>query len=110
MYPVPPTLARDTGADNACLVPRVSSAAAAYVGERIAEIRRRQTKTQDQLAVEANIDSSNIRSYESGRSMMNIHSLVRIAAALGVEPGDLIDGLTPEMFTAPRSDARRSAV
>lgn len=86
-------------------MPRVPSAAAAHVGERIAALRRRQAMTQDQLAVASDIDSSNIRSYESGRSMMNVHSLVRIAAALGVPPGDLLDGLTPEMF--PASASRR---
>lgn len=54
--------------------------------------------TQDQLAVNADIDSSNIRSYESGSAMMNVRSLVRIATALDVPPGELIDELTPEMF------------
>lgn len=54
--------------------------------------------TQDELAVQSHIDSSNIRSYESGRSMMNVHSLVRIAEALNVEPGDLLEGVTSEMF------------
>ncbi|GAA4195336.1 hypothetical protein GCM10022219_20160 [Microbacterium oryzae] len=90
-------------------MPRVPSAAVAYVGERIADYRRRQTMTQDQLAERSEIDSSNIRSYESGRSMMNIHSLVRISAALGVEPGDLLDGLTPEMFAVSSTDGRRKA-
>jgi len=60
----------------------------------------RQSMTQDQLAVASDIDSSNIRSYESGRAMMYVRSLVRIATALGVLPGDLIDGVTPEMFDA----------
>lgn len=63
----------------------------------------RQSMTQDQLAVASDIDSSNIRSYESGRAMMNVRSLVRIADALGVLPGDLIDGVTPEMFDAQSS-------
>ncbi|GAA4775767.1 helix-turn-helix domain-containing protein [Microbacterium gilvum] len=90
-------------------MPRVPSPAAAYVGQRIAAIRVRQTMTQDQLAVRSDIDSSNIRSYESGRSMMNVQSLVRIATALGVEPGELVDGLTPEMFATPSSDKRRKA-
>lgn len=61
--------------------------------------------TQDQLAVKAGIDSSNIRSYESGRAMMNISSLVRIAEALEVEPGELLEGVTSEMFGAPRAAA-----
>lgn len=79
---------------------RVPSPAAALVGTRIAQFRHRLGMTQDQLAVASDIDSSNIRSYESGRAMMNVRSLVRIAAALNVPPGELIDELTPEMFDA----------
>jgi transcriptional regulator with XRE-family HTH domain len=79
-------------------MPRVPSAAAALVGTRIAHFRARRGMTQDQLAVNADIDSSNIRSYESGRAMMNVRSLVRIATALDVPPGELIDELTPERF------------
>lgn len=81
-------------------MPRVPSAAAAHVGAQIVHFRTRQGMTQDQLAVASDIDSSNIRSYESGRAMMNVRSLVRIADALGVLPGDLIDGVTPDMFDA----------
>ncbi len=62
--------------------------------------------TQDQLAVASHIDSSNIRSYESGRSMMNVHSLVRIAEALDVEPGDLLEGVTSAMFGGERTGQR----
>ena len=58
--------------------------------------------TVDQLAVASRIDSSNIRSYESGRAMMNVHSLVRIAEALQVDPGELLDGATSDMFERDR--------
>ena len=44
------------------------------------------------------IDSSNIRSYESGRAMPNIYTLARIADALTVTPGELLDGLTLDHF------------
>lgn len=79
-------------------MPRVPSAAAAHIGERITEARRRYTLTQDQLAVRADIDSSNIRSYESGRAMPNVQTLVRIAFALDIAPGDLLNGITLEHF------------
>lgn len=55
--------------------------------------------TVDQLAVGSNIDSSNVRSYEAGRAMMNLRSLIRIAEALDVDPGALLEGLSSEMFT-----------
>ncbi len=63
--------------------------------------------THDQLAARSGIDSSNIRSYESGRAMPSIYSLVRIAAALETEPGELLDGLTIDLFDAP--SRRRAA-
>lgn len=89
-------------------MPRIPSAAAALIGGHIAALRRRQGMTQDQLAVGSDIDSSNIRSYESGRAMMNVFSLVRIAEALDVAPGDLLEGVTSEMFATNRSDGRRT--
>lgn len=57
------------------------------------------TLTQDQLAVRAGIDSSNIRSYEGGRAMPSIHTLMRIADALDADPASLLEGLTLEHFT-----------
>ena len=86
-------------------MPRISSDAAVFVGKRIIDTRRRRGMTQDQLAVESDIDSSNIRSYENGRAMMNMRSLIRIATALDIAPGELIDGLTPEMFDARENRA-----
>lgn len=88
-------------------MPRVSSAAASHIGALIAQLRKRQGMTQDQVAVLSGIDSSNVRAYESGRSTPNIQSLVRIAAALGVQPGELLDGLEPDMFSARDDDGRR---
>jgi len=88
-------------------MPRVPSEAAAHIGGLLAEQRKRQGFTQDQVAVLSGIDSSNVRAYESGRSMPNIQSLVRMAEALGVHPGELLDGLKPEMFVVKTDDGRR---
>ena len=88
-------------------MPRVASDAAAHIGGLIAEHRKRQGMTQDQVAVISEIDSSNVRAYESGRSMPNIQSLVRVAGALGVEPGVLLVGLEAEMFAVKGDDGRR---
>jgi transcriptional regulator with XRE-family HTH domain len=88
-------------------MPRVASDAAAHIGALIAEQRKRQGMTQDQVAVLSGIDSSNVRAYETGRSMPNIQSLVRVADALGVHPGELLDGLEPEMFAVKAADGRR---
>lgn len=65
--------------------------------------------TQDELAARSGIDSSNIRAYENGRAMPSIHSLVRIAAALGAPPGELLNGLTVELFATPDPNRRRAS-
>ena len=104
-YPGALTLVHSTGANGAYGMPRVPSAAARLVGSRIAHFRQQRVMTQDQLAVASSIDSSNIRSYESGRAMMNVKSLVRIAEALDVEPGELLDGVTSDIF-GPRTALR----
>jgi len=89
-------------------VPRVPSPAAARIGELISDARKHRGITQDELAVLTQIDSSNIRGYEKGRALMGIPTLIRIAAALKVEPGRLLDGVTPEMFATSASDRRRT--
>lgn len=88
-------------------MPRVPSPAAARIGELISAERVRRGITQDELAVLSQIDSANIRGYEKGRSLMNIPTLIRIADALRVEPGFLLDGVTVEMLPVPKPDARR---
>ncbi|MDQ0615246.1 transcriptional regulator with XRE-family HTH domain [Microbacterium sp. W4I4] len=89
-------------------MPRVPSPAAARIGELISDARKHRGITQDELAVLTQIDSSNIRGYEKGRALMGIPTLVRIADALRIEPGVLLDGVTPEMFTTSASDRRRT--
>ncbi|MBN8207044.1 helix-turn-helix transcriptional regulator [Microbacterium esteraromaticum] len=88
-------------------MPRVPSAAAVRIGTLIADERERRGLTQDELAVLAQIDSSNIRGYEKGRALMGIPTLVRIADALRIEPGALLDGVTSDMFPVTASDRRR---
>ena len=65
--------------------------------------------TQDQLAAESGIDSSNIRAYENGRAMPNLYTLARLSSSLGVEPGALLAGLTPEMFPSSDREGRQRA-
>lgn len=87
-------------------MPRVASAAAAQIGVRIAATRQVLGLTQDEVAVRASIDSANVRSYESGRAMPSVHTLLRLAWALDLEPGRLLEGLTPEHFDAGSATAR----
>lgn len=71
-------------------------------------MRKDRGLTQDQLAVLSDIDSSNIRGYESGRAMLSVQTLVRIAEALKAEPGHFLEGLTPEMFGGVSGAKRRA--
>jgi transcriptional regulator with XRE-family HTH domain len=108
LYPGVLTLAQIADISDAGRVPRTPSPAAAHVGAKIAAERKRRGLTQDQLAVLSEIDSSNIRSYESGRAMLSIQTLVRISEALKAEPGHFLSGLTSAMFNAPATAARRA--
>ncbi len=65
--------------------------------------------TQDELAVAAGIDSSNVRAYESGRAMPSIHTLLRIAQALRTPVSQFLDELALDMFPTNQADARRRA-
>lgn len=81
---------------------RITSSAAVRIGENIRAARIRRGFTQDQLAVATSTNSSNIRSYETGRSLLAVRSLVRIAEALEVDAGELLAEVTSEML-APRA-------
>ncbi|MGO3833858.1 MAG: helix-turn-helix domain-containing protein, partial [Microbacteriaceae bacterium] len=91
------------GAETLLGMPRVPSRAAEHIGQLMLEQRRMRGMTQDEVAAVSGIDSSNIRAYERGRSMPNVQSLVRVADALDVHPGVLLEGLTPAIFREPRS-------
>ena len=64
----------------------------------IKELRQKRGLSQDDLASKTKIDSSNIRSYESGRALIGLQSLVKIATVLKVQPGSLLKGLELSMF------------
>lgn len=96
------TLASSGGGGDSKRMPRVASVAAQTVGEKIRQLRECRKWTQEQLAERSQIDPANIRSYEAGRSLMNLASLVRIASALNVGPETLVEGLTPDMFPERR--------
>lgn len=55
------------------------------VGRRIAELRRERSLTQEQFAVGLRTSFQWVSQVESGTRNMTIHSLVKVANALGVE-------------------------
>ena len=104
MYPVAHTLVLRAGYLNPRHMPRTPSSAARHVGAKVKAIRVDLHWTQDKLAVVSGIDSANIRALESGRSTPSLATVVRVAVALGVKPGDLVDDLSPEDFAAALSE------
>lgn len=72
---------------------RVASPVAALVGSRIAARRHELGMTAAELSRRSGVSAANISFYENGRSLMNIGSLLRIAAALEIDPSVLLDGV-----------------
>ncbi len=85
---------------------RVPSAAAALIGERIKSARIDLSWSADDLAVNSGIDSASIRSYENGRAMVSVKTLIQIAGTLKREPGWFLEEVTVEQFSQPRDATR----
>lgn len=88
-------------------MPRVPSDAAAHIGQRIVAERKRLGLTQENLGHLSGIDSAGIRSYETGRAMLSIRSLLRISTALKKRPDYFLDGLTDDMFEGVSGQSRQ---
>ena len=61
------------------------------VGRRVKAARLRLERTQAELAGRGDLEEPTVRSIETGRRGLSLDSLVRLADALGVQPGDLVD-------------------
>lgn len=59
-------------------------------GEKIRRKRLEKKMTQQELAQRSGIDAANIRKYESGKQNPKIETIAKIAAALEVQPSELI--------------------
>ncbi len=79
-------------------MPSQESETARIVGLRIQHARQESLLTQRALEQLSGIDVSNIGKYERGTALPSLGSLIRIAHALGVDPGELIQGLSPDQL------------
>lgn len=77
-------------------MPATTSDASRLVGERIKAERIRLALSQDEVAHLAGMNVSNYGKIERGIGNPVLHTLVRISAVLGVDPGGLVAGLTAE--------------
>lgn len=62
-------------------------------GKRVREVRLERGLTQEQLAETADVHPTFVSNLERGYSAPTLHTLMAIANALGVRPGELIDDL-----------------
>jgi transcriptional regulator with XRE-family HTH domain len=64
-------------------------------GARVRARRNELTKSQEQLARDTGIHWSYIGRVERGENNLALTNLLKIAAALEIDPGDLVRGLKP---------------
>jgi transcriptional regulator with XRE-family HTH domain len=68
-------------------------AVAERFGENLRRVRRREDLSQDELARRASLHRTYIGMLENGHQACGIAVLVRLAGALGIAPGELLDGI-----------------
>jgi len=67
--------------------------ASAAFGQRLRELRNRQELSQDALAHATDIHPTAIGRMERGSREPRLTTILRLAHGLGVQPGELLDGL-----------------
>jgi transcriptional regulator with XRE-family HTH domain len=84
------------------------SPATEELGKRIRDFRNELAVTQETISQGSGLDTTTIGKIERGERNPNLHNLIRIATAMGVDPGELVRGMTKDMV--PQLEARRSPV
>lgn len=70
-----------------------SLAVAERFGENLRRIRRREDLSRERLARLASLHRTEIGLLEHGKRTCRIDTLIRLAAAMAVPPGELLDGI-----------------
>lgn len=78
----------------------LASAAARVLGSRLRERRESLDLSQEDVAHMSAMHVSNYGKIERGLSNPSLHTLLRIASVLEVDPGILIAGLSGDMVTS----------
>jgi transcriptional regulator with XRE-family HTH domain len=66
---------------------------AAHFGENLVRCRKRAGMSQEELAVRASLHRTEISMLERGARVARIDTLVKLAGALSIPPGDLMVGM-----------------
>lgn len=72
------------------------------IGRRVREARTRLELTQAELAERLELEDATVRAIEAGRRGLSVESLLRMADALGMRPGEIVD---PEVAPVPKPQA-----
>jgi transcriptional regulator with XRE-family HTH domain len=70
-----------------------SSAVAERFGANLRHVRRREGLSQEGLAVRASLHRTEIGRMEGGERACRVDTLIRLAGAMAVPPGELLDGI-----------------
>lgn len=70
------------------------SEAARVLGERVRNHRQELGLSQEDVADLAEVHVTNLGKIERGQSNPSLTTIVRIAGVMGVDPGDLVNGLS----------------
>jgi transcriptional regulator with XRE-family HTH domain len=71
-----------------------SAAVAERFGANLRRVRRREGLSQEELAVRASLHRTEVVVLERGGRACRIDTLIRLAGAMAVPPGELLDGIT----------------
>ena len=74
--------------------PPLSSATAAF-GARVRDARNQLGDSQEKLAERSGLHWSFVGQVERGRRNLSLHNILKLAEGLSVDPGVLVQGLTP---------------
>jgi transcriptional regulator with XRE-family HTH domain len=77
-------------------------AVAGRFGENLRRIRKREDLSQERLAKLASLHRTEIGLLEKGERVCRIDTLVRLAGAMAVPPGELLDGI--DWIPGPETD------
>lgn len=76
-------------------MPEPISPATRVFGERVRSHREALGLSQEALAARSGVHWTFLGQVERGRRNLNLHNLLKVAAGLGVDPGELVRGLAP---------------
>jgi transcriptional regulator with XRE-family HTH domain len=80
-----------------------------FIGANVHRLRTRQALTQDQFEELSGLDVRFIRRVERGVVNLRFDTFIRLAVALGVEPGQLLKPARPVVPRVGRPKRRQSA-